>query len=186
MADPTGQELREAIVLLAERVGYGKLHQRLVRLNAFVSRRRPPSPEVLADRLYSLTAGLRRQVPATLAFHTVWSETFTHEIGEEDAKRLESLADRINATLTDDERAVREGKTEDLEAAVSEYEEILTGAIGSRAARVDMLLKAVVPVAERLRARPLPTLSENGAGSAPPRASASKAPAAEAAETNTD
>ena len=156
MANPTGQELREAITLVAERIGYAKLHDRLVRLNAFVSRRKPPSPEVLADRLYALTAGLRRQAPATLAFHTVWSEVFTREIGEENEKQLGELADRINAALTDDERAVREGKAEELETALTEYERIVTAVIGPRAARMDMLLKAVAPVAERLRARPLP------------------------------
>ena len=110
MAAPNGQELRDAIALVAERVGYAKLHERLVRLNAFVSRRKPPTADVLADRIYTLSGGLRRQVPATLAFHTVWSETFSAEIGEENEKKLGDIADRINATLTEDERGVREGE----------------------------------------------------------------------------
>lgn len=155
MANPTGQELRDAVALIAERIGYGKLHERLIRLNAFVSRRMPPTPAVLADRIYSLTAGLRRQVPATLAFHTVWSEAFGRDIGEENDDKLAAIADRINATLTPDERAVREGQTAELEAAIGEYEAILAGAIGPQAARLDMLLKAVAPVAELLRRRPL-------------------------------
>src|SRR5882672_5008252 len=104
MASPTGQELRDAIGLLADRLGYGKLHDRFVRLNAFVSRRKPPTPDVLADRIYSLSGGLRRQVPATIAFHTVWSETFAGAIGEENEKTLEAIADRINATLTEGAR----------------------------------------------------------------------------------
>ena len=153
MAQPTAAELREAIALLAERLGYGKLHERLVRLNAFVSRRKPPSPVVLADRIYTLTAGLRRQVPAALAFHTVWSETVTQTVGEEREKTLEGLADRINATLTEDERAVRDGKEDELDAALDEYERILADAVGKRAARLDMVLKAVPPVASRLRER---------------------------------
>jgi hypothetical protein len=156
MAAPNGQELREAIGLVAERMGYGKLYDRLVRLNAFVSRRKPASPDVLADRLYTLSAGLRRQVPATLAFQTVWAETFSGAIGEENEKTLEGVADRINATLTEDERGVREGRETELDDAIGEYERILTAAIGPRAARLDMLLKAVPPVAERLRQRPLP------------------------------
>jgi hypothetical protein len=156
MAAPNGQELRDAIALVAERVGYGKLHERLVRLNAFVSRRKPPTSDVLADRIYTLSGGLRRQVPATLAFQTVWAETFSAEIGEDNEKALGDIADRINATLTEDERGVREGKDGELDAAIGEYERILTATIGPRAARLDMLLKAVAPVAERLRARPLP------------------------------
>ena len=43
MANPTGQEMREAVSVVAERMGYGKLFERLVQLNAFVSRKRPPS-----------------------------------------------------------------------------------------------------------------------------------------------
>lgn len=156
MAAPNGQELREAIGLVAERIGYGKLHERLVRMNAFVSRRKPPTPDILADRIYSLSAGLRRQVPATLAFQTVWAETFSNAIGEENDKTLESIADRINATLTEDDRGVREGREDELDAALGEYEQILVAAIGPRATRIDMLLKSVPAVADRLRKRPLP------------------------------
>lgn len=163
MANPTGQELRDAVVLLAKRVGYGKLHDRLVRLNAFVSRKKPPTPEVLADRIYNLSGGLRRQVPATIAFHTVWSEVVSQTIGEDNEKALEGIADRINATLTPDERGFLEGKDAEIDAALDEYERVLAEAVGPAAARLDMLLKAVQPVAERLRARPLPAEAESGA-----------------------
>jgi hypothetical protein len=166
MANPTGQELRDAVALLVERIGYGKLHERLVRMNAFVSRRMPPTPVVLADRLYALTAGLRRQVPATLAFHAIWSDAFSQDIGEENDKKLGEIADRINATLTPDERGVKEGQAAELEAAIGDYETILAAAIGPQAARLDMLLKAVAPVAELLRHRPL-AAPVAGAGAAP-------------------
>jgi hypothetical protein len=166
MAAPTAQELRDAIGLLAERVGYGKLHDRLVRLNAFVSRKKPPTPDVLADRIYTLSGGLRRQVPATLAFHTVWSETFTNAVGEENDKKLGEIADRINATLTEDERGIREGREAELDAALGEYETIVTGVMGPHATRLEMLLKAVTPVATRLRARPLPAAPAKGQASA--------------------
>jgi hypothetical protein len=156
MANPSGEELREAVVVLAEQLGYGKLYDRLVRLNAFVSRRKPPTPEALADRLYTLTGGLRRQIAATIAFHSLWGEAFTRDLGEENDKALEALADRINAAITEDEKGVREGQSDELDAAIGEYERVLTAAIGPRAARIDMLLKAVNPVAERLRGRPLP------------------------------
>ncbi len=157
MANPTAQELRDAIALVTERIGYAKLYDRLVRLNAFVSRRKPPTPDALADRLYNLTSGLRRQVPATIAFHTVWAETVSEAVGEETTKTLEGLADRINAALTEDERAVREESVDELEAALDEYERLMTAAVGAHATRLDMLLKAVPAVAERLRGRPLPT-----------------------------
>ena len=156
MANPTGQELRDAVAVVVERIGYGKLHERLVRLNAFVSRKKPPSPEVLADRLYNLTGGLRRQVPATLAFHTVWAEVLAEAMGEEAEPKLEAIADRINATLTPDERDVQPDKADELDAALGEYEQVLTAAVGPKAARLDMVLKAVAPVADRVRSRPLP------------------------------
>jgi hypothetical protein len=155
MANPTGQEMREAVSIIAERMGYGKLYDRLVQLNAFVSRRRPPNPEVLADRLYNLSGGLRRQVAATIAFHTVWAECIGEKIGEEHEKTLEGIADRINATLTADEHAIQPDKTAELAAALDDYEKVLVEAIGPNAARIDMIIKAVPPVAETLRARPL-------------------------------
>jgi hypothetical protein len=176
MAAPNGQELRGAVILLAERLGFGKLHDRLVRLNAFVSRRMPATPELLADRIYSLSGGLRRQVPATLAFHTVWSETFASAIGEENDKKLGGIADRINATLTEDERGVRDGREAELDAAIGDYEQVLVAAIGPDAARLDMLLKAVPALAERLRARPLPAPAQPASDAA--TASAATAPAA--------
>jgi hypothetical protein len=131
-----------------------------VRLNAFVSRKKPPSPDVLADRIYSLTGGLRRTVPATVAFHTVWAESVTQAIPDEDDKKLEDLADRINATLTENERAVRDERAAELDAALGEYEQILAAAVGPRCARLEMLFKAVPAVAERLRNRPLPAAPE--------------------------
>ena len=149
--------MREAVTIVAERMGYGKLYDRLVHLNAFVSRRRPPTPAILADRLYNLSGGLRRQVPATIAFHTVWAECIGRSIGEEHDKTLESIADRINATLTADEQGILPDKTAELETALGEYEQLLVGVIGPQAARLDMVLKAVDPVANTLRTRPLAT-----------------------------
>jgi hypothetical protein len=147
--------MREAVSVVADRMGYGKLYDRLLQLNAFVSRKRPPTPEILADRLYNLSGGLRRQVPATIAFHTVWAECVSRAIGEEHEKTLENIADRINATLTPGDQGIQPDKTEELAAALDEYEQVLVGVIGPEAARLDMIMKAVTPVAETLRARPL-------------------------------
>ena len=161
MAHPTGEELREAIGLLVTGAGgYGKLHERLCRLNAFVSRKKPPSPEVLADRLYNLTGGLRRNVPATVAFHTVWAEIITQAVSEDDDKTLAEIADRINATLTENEHAIREDQTDALDTALAEYELLLAKTIGPVQARFEMLFKAVPPVAARLRERPLAAPAE--------------------------
>jgi hypothetical protein len=149
--------MREAVTVVAERMGYGKLYERLVQLNAFVSRKRPATPALLADRLYNLSGGLRRQVPATIAFHTVWAETIGRGIGEEHDKTLEAIADRINATLTPDEQGIQPDKTAELETALDEYEQVLVGVIGPQAARLDMVMKAVPVVADVLRPRPLAT-----------------------------
>lgn len=148
--------MREAVGIVAERMGYGKLYDRLVQLNAFVSRKRPPTPAILADRLYNLSGGLRRQVPATIAFHTVWAECIGRAIGEEHDKTLEGIADRINAALTPDEHAIQPDKQDELAAALDEYERVLVGVIGPAAARLDMIMKAVPIVADTVRARPLP------------------------------
>lgn len=147
--------MREAVTVVAERMGYGKLYDRLVHLNAFVSRRRPATPAILADRLYNLSGGLRRQVAATMAFHTVWAECIGRSIGEEHDKTLEAIADRINATLTSDEQGIQPDKADELATALDEYEQVLVGVIGPQAARLDMILKAVSPVADTLRAKPL-------------------------------
>ncbi len=163
MANPTGHEMREAVGIVAERMGYGKLYERLVQLNAFVSRRRPATPAILADRLHNLSGGLRRNVPATIAFHTVWAECIGRAIGEEHDTTLEGIADRINATLTPDEQAVQPDKQDELHAALEAYERVLVGVIGPAATRLDMILKAVPAVASTLRARPLPTAAAAGA-----------------------
>src|SRR5207249_10525903 len=56
--------------------------------------------------------------------------------------------------LTPDEQAVQPDRTAELTAALGEYEQVLVSAVGPQAARLDMILKAVPPVAETLRARP--------------------------------
>ncbi len=164
MANPTGQEMRQAVGIVADRMGYGKLYERLVQLNAFVSRRRPATPELLADRLYNLSGGLRRQVPATIAFHTVWAESVTRAVSEEQEKTLEGIADRINATLTPGDQGIQPDKTDELAAALDEYERVLVGVVGPEAARLDMIMKAVAPVAETLRTRPVATAAPASAG----------------------
>jgi hypothetical protein len=153
MAQLTQAEFQQAVTLLANEMGLQRLRDRLVRLNAFVTRRRVASPQALADQLYLLSSGLRRQVPATYAFHAVWSESVNAKLGEEGEKNLEKLAEAVNACLGPDEGILAD-KVADLYAALAQYQRALSGAVGPEMARMDMLLKAVPAIAEKLRAAP--------------------------------
>ncbi|GIW42251.1 MAG: hypothetical protein KatS3mg076_2828 [Candidatus Binatia bacterium] len=159
MAHLTQTELRRAVALLAAEHGLQRLRDRLVRLNAFVSRRRVSSPETLADQLYALTSGLRKQVPATLAFHGIWNESLSEKLGEEGEKKMDELATKVNECLDEGDR-IREGKEQELEAALSAYAEELAGRVGEEWTYLDMLIKAVPEIARRLREEGLPRRKE--------------------------
>jgi len=152
MAFLTAAEFGEAVSALATHLGIERLRDRLARLNAFTSRRGLGTASAIAERLHLLTGGLRRQVPATYAFSTLWHEMVGARLGEEGEKRLETLADQVNACLTDGE-AISPGKEDALDQALAAYHEALAKATGAEVARLDMLLKAVPSVAERLRQR---------------------------------
>lgn len=152
MAFLTSAELREAVEILSAELGFGKLCDRLARLGAFVSRRRPASTQQLSERLYTLTGGLRREAPPTYAFHAVWSEAISARLGKEGEEKLEEITKRINACLTPRD-SIQEGMRTQLEQALDAYQRHLAAAAGERAARIDMLLKAVPEVAEILRTR---------------------------------
>ena len=63
----------------------------------------------------------------------------------------EALADAVNACLTAD-NGIAPGKEADLDRALAAYHEAIAAVIGPARARLDMLLKAVPAVAERVRA----------------------------------
>ena len=155
MAHLTQKEFQQAIGLLAKELGLQRLRDRFVQLNALVTRRKVASPESLADQLYMLSSGLRRQVPATYAFHTVWSERVSAKLGEEGEKELEALAEAVNACLGENDQVVAE-KAGELDTALAAYEHALSSAVGADMARMDMLMKAVPAIAEKLRAVPPP------------------------------
>jgi hypothetical protein len=119
-----------------------------------VTRRKVASPESLADQLYMLSGGLRRQVPATYAFHHLWTESLNAKLGEDGEKTLEKMADAVNACLGEKDVVVPE-KAAELETALAEYERTLAAAVGPEIARMDMLMKAVPAIADKLRAAPL-------------------------------
>jgi hypothetical protein len=150
MAQLTPAEFSEAVAALAAHHGLEQLRERLARMNAFTSRRGLNSAAALAERLHLLTGGLRRDVPATYAFSSLWSEMVAERVGEEGEKRLETLIEQVNACL-DERDAVMPGKDEALDEALVAYRDTLSAALGPRAAELDMLLKAVPVVAERLR-----------------------------------
>lgn len=161
MAALSQKEFQRAIALLAAEIGLQRLRDRFVKLNALVTRRKVASPESLADQLYMLSSGLRRQVPATYAFHAVWTESLNEKLGEEGEKQLEKLAEGVNGCLGESDEILPE-KGADLDAALAEYERALSAAVGNDMARMDMLMKAVPAVAEKLRAAPVAPVSAQG------------------------
>jgi hypothetical protein len=154
MAVLTPAEFNEAVATLAESLGVPRLRDRLAAVGAFTSRRGLNTAGAIAERLYRLSGGLRLQVPATYAFTSLWSEVVTGSVGEEGEKKLEGLAEQVNACLGDGD-AIVAGKEEELDRALGAYRDALADAIGPSRARLDMLLKAVPAVADRLRAAPV-------------------------------
>ena len=150
MAVLTPPEFTAAVTVLAEQLGVPRLRDRLAAVGAFTSRRGLNTPDAIAERLYRLSGGLRLQVVATYAFTSLWSEVVTGEMGEEREKELEALAEKVNACLGEGDRIIA-GRESELDQALAAYREALSAAIGAPRARLDMLLKAVPAVAERLR-----------------------------------
>ncbi len=153
MANLTTAEFTEAVTVLADRIGVARLRDRLAQHGAFKSRQGLNSAEAIAERLYRLTGGLRLQVAATYVFSSLWSEMVNEKLGEEGAKQLDTLAEQVNACLGEHDTLVP-GKEEELDRALVAYRDAVAAATGPEVARLDMLMKAVPAVAERLRAAP--------------------------------
>jgi hypothetical protein len=154
MANLSLDEFERCLSLLAEGGSPSMLRDRLARLNAFHSRRGMNSLRAVAERLFALSSGLRRDVPAARAFHALWAEHVGTKLSRKAGEKLDELADKVNETLHDD-GAVKEGCDEQLKASVDEYEELLARKVGGPTARLDTLQKAVPAVAEMLRAKPV-------------------------------
>lgn len=152
MANLTLQEFEEALGVLAQGAPAEKLRDRLARLNAFHSRRGLNSLRALSERLFALSAGLRREVPATRAFQALWMEHIGQGLTEKVGTQLDELADQINSHLHEN-GAVKDGEQEALDQVLVDYETLLARKVGGVAARLDTLQKAVPAVAELLRAR---------------------------------
>ena len=154
MASLTNDEFEQCLTILGEGGSLGKLRDRLARLGAFHSRRGLNTFRAVSDRIYTLSGGLRRDVPAARAFHALWAEHIGKQMNETAGRRLDELADAINALLEKDGTPKPDARTE-LEAKITEYEDLLARKVGGLTARLDTLQKAVPVVAEILRARPV-------------------------------
>jgi hypothetical protein len=153
MGHLTVDELTAAVTMLGEQQGLERVRNRLADMNAFTSRRGLGTPAALAGRLHQLTGGLRREVVATFAFMSLWNELVGGKLGEDGEKKLEALADQVNACLGEHDTIVP-GKEEELDRALGAYRDTLAAAVGPDAATLDMLMKAVPAVAARLRTAP--------------------------------
>lgn len=154
MANLTMEEFEQCLTVLADGGPAEKLRDQLCRLNAFHSRRGLNSIKTISSRLYQLSSGLRREVPATHAFQALWAEHVGKRLNETVGEKLDDLADKINENL-DESGTIKDGLDDSLKSALNEYEELLARRIGGEAARLDTLQKAYPGVADILRATPL-------------------------------
>jgi len=146
-------EFERSIHLLSSEIGLERLKDRFVRGGAFTSKRGLGSAKALANRLYTLSGGLRLEVRASYAFQSLWNEIFTSRIRDEKEQTLTQLAECINACLIAG-KAIDPDKTETLDEALGSYYRTAAGVLGDEVARLDMLLKALPAVAERIRSWP--------------------------------
>jgi len=151
MAMLTQAEFGDLVRCLADELGVQRLRDKLVAMRGLVTRRGAANAEALATQLWQLTGGLRRQVPASLALQGLWAEQVGSKLGEDGEKALEAIAEQINACLGERDSIV-EGKEAELDTLLGQYQAKLAEVVGAERARIDMLLKAVPAVADRLRA----------------------------------
>lgn len=151
MATLTQAEFGDLVRCLADELGVQRLRDKLVAMRGLVTRRGAANADALALQLWQLTGGLRRQVPASLALQGLWADQVGRKLGEDGEKGLEEIATQINACLGEHD-AIVEGKEAELDGLLAQYQAKLAEVVGADQARIDMLLKAVPAVAERLRA----------------------------------
>jgi len=159
MASLTTTEFNDAVGALAEHYGVERLRDKLADVGAFKSRKGLTSATAIADRLHRLSGGLRMPVIATYAFSHVWGQMLNDKLGgEENAKTIEELAEKVNACLDEKEHVVA-GKEADLDAALSTYREGLKSFSGSLA-----LLRAAGRLATSLHWADPAASAADGAG----------------------
>jgi len=150
VAQLTTPEFDTLITLLAEHLSLDRFHERLLKANALVSRKRPPTVQALAAQLYQLSAGLRRAHPARYAVEVLWQEMLSTRVTEEHSKTLETLAERVNACLTERLEVLPE-KSAELLAALGAYYQAVAALTSDEVAYVEVLLRASTDVARFFR-----------------------------------
>ncbi len=150
MAHVTSREFDTLIQLLTEQYGLSALHARLLKANALVSHKRPPRWRPLANQLYQLSAGLRREHPARYALEMLWQELVSETTEGVEQETFDALAERINACLTEKFEVIPDRQT-DLIAALGAYHHTLASVSSADVAYIEILLRASKDVAQFLR-----------------------------------
>jgi hypothetical protein len=158
MAHLSIEELEEALAVIGDGGSAAAVRDKFVRLGAFHSRRGLGDYAALARRVFTLSAGLRREVPTTAAFQALWSDYMHHRLSEESGGKLDELAEAINESIGES-GVIKDGQKDALEGALATYEDFLASKVGGKAARFDTLQKAFPEVAELLRARAIPEVA---------------------------
>lgn len=150
MAQLTVKEFEDVVATLANHLRLDRFHEKLLKANALVSRKRPSSVQALAGQLYQLSAGLRRNHPARYAVELLWQEMLAETVKEEHAKTLETLTDRINVCLTDKLEVVPEKQLE-LTSALGAYHQAVAALTSDEVAYLEIIMRASNDVARFLR-----------------------------------
>jgi len=150
MAHVTSREFDTLIQLLTEQYGLSALHARLLKANALVSHKRPSRWQPLANQLYQLSAGLRRDHPARYALEMLWQELISGVTEGVEQETFDALAERINACLTEKFEVIPDRQT-DLIAALGAYHHTLASIASADVAYIEILLRASKDVAQFLR-----------------------------------
>jgi hypothetical protein len=150
VAQLTAQEFTDLITTLVEHMGMAQFHTKLLRANALVSRKRPANVQALAHQLYQLSAGLRRDHAARYVVEVLWQEMVSGQIEEEPAKTVETLAEQVNACLSDRLEVVPEKETQ-LLSALGAYHQAVAGLTTHETAHLEMLMRATTSVSAFLR-----------------------------------
>jgi hypothetical protein len=150
MAQLTIKEFDDLIARLVDHLSLARFHERLLKANALVSRKRPPTAQALATQLYQLSAGLRRDHPARYAVEILWQDMLSTGVTDEHSKILETLVERINACLTERLEVIPE-KGAELLAALGAYHQAVAALTGDEVAYLEMLLRTSASVAQFLR-----------------------------------
>jgi len=162
MAQLTIKEFDDLIAKLVDHFTLARFHERLLKANALVSRKRPPTAQALAGQLYQLSAGLRRDHPARYTVEILWQDMLSTRVSEEHGKTLETLAERINGCLTERLEVIPEKEAE-LLAALGAYHQAVAALTDDQVAYLEMLLRTSASVAQFLREHRGEIVTEKGA-----------------------